>query len=156
MQCVAVNLDVPDIDASVAYYRDTLGFSEGLHIPDVDGRPRYATVWNGEATIMFHRGEHIPMEGRPFLGIGVTLYIDLGEQDVASYYRELASRGVQIVKPIADEYWGARAFTIADKDGYHLTFAQQTANLTQEQMLQRLQGQLAAEGPMEPGRPGPP
>ncbi len=44
----------------------------------------------------------------------------------------------RIVKPLADEYWGARAFTVSDLNGYHLTFAEQTEALTPEQMVERL------------------
>ena len=138
MRPIAVNLDVPDIDAAVAFYRDILGFAEGLHIPDLDGRPRYATVWHGDATIMFHHFEHIPPERRPFLGTGVTLYVDLGDGDVDAYYRDLTSKGVEIVKSLKDEYWGARDFTIADSNGYHITFARQLQSLTPEQMLANL------------------
>lgn len=134
MRCIAVSLDVPDIDAAVAYYRDTLGFEEGLHIPGPDGRPHYATMWNGEATVMFHAHE------RPAHPVaGVTLYIDVGEEgDVDAYYQALTRRGVRVVKDIADHYWGARAFTIADLNGYHLTFAEQTEVLTPEQMVERM------------------
>jgi PhnB protein len=138
MRPIAVNLDVPDIDEAVAFYRDTLGFAEGLHIPELDGGTRYATVWQGEATIMFHGYEHIPPERRPFLGTGVTLYIDLGGGDVDVYYRDLTGKGVEVVKPLKDEYWGARDFTIADNNGYHITFARQIQTLTPEQMLEKL------------------
>ncbi len=138
MHCIAVNLNVPDIDAAVAFYRDTLGFSEGLHIPDIDGRPRYATVWNGEATIMFNRIDSVPPERRPHLGAGVTLYIDIGDSDVDSYHRELSARGVRVVKPLQDEYWGARDFTIADLNGYHITFARQIRELTPDEMIANL------------------
>ncbi len=139
MECIAANLDVPDIEAAIVFYRDKLGFVEGLRIPDVGGGLRYATVWNGRATIMFDRIDHVPPERRPFVGTGVTLYIDLGDGDVDVYHRELAAKGVRIVKPLRDEYWGARAFTIADLNGYHITFAEQTAELTPEQMVKNLE-----------------
>jgi len=138
MRCIAVNLDVPDIDAAVAFYRDVLGFSEGLIIPGLDGHTHYATVWNGEATIMFNRMDHLAPQVGAFLGTGVTLYIDLGDGDVDAYYRDLISRGVQIVKPLKDEYWGARDFTIADSNGYHITFARQMEELSLEQMVENL------------------
>lgn len=141
MRCIAVNFDVPDIDAAVAFYRDVLGFSEGLHIPGLDGRPQYATVWNGEATIMFARIEAVPPERRPYLGTGVTLYIDLGDGDIDAFYRLLVGRGVRVIKPLKDEYWGARDFTVADLNGYHLTFARQMQALTEEQMVANLRAQ---------------
>ncbi len=147
MECIAVNLDVPDVEDAITFYREKLGFVEGLHIPDLRDRALYATVWNGRATIMFHRHDHLPPEKRPYLGTGVTLYIDLGGASVDAYFQELSAKGVQIVKPIADEYWGARDFTIADNNGYHLTFAQQMATLTPEEMLANLEQQMAVGGP---------
>ncbi|MDI7275700.1 MAG: VOC family protein [Anaerolineae bacterium] len=138
MRCIAVDLDVPEIDAAVAYYRDRLGFAEGLHIPDIDGGTRYATVWAGEATIMFNRIDSVPPDRRPYLGTGVTLYVDMGDGDIDAYYRTLMSQGVQVIKPLADEYWGARDFTIADLNGYHITFARQLRELTPEQMVANL------------------
>ena len=138
MHCIAVNLDVPDIDTAVAFYRDVLGFREDLHIPDPDGTTRYATVTNGEATVMFDRADHVPAERRPYLGTGVTLYIDLGDGDVDAWHGTLRERGVTMVKPLRDEYWGARDFTIADNNGYHITFAQQIEPLSQQEMIANL------------------
>jgi uncharacterized glyoxalase superfamily protein PhnB len=53
---------------------------------------------------------------------GVTLYVDMGETDIDDYYIHVQRRA-KVLRPIADKPWGDRVLTVADPDGYELSFA---------------------------------
>jgi catechol 2,3-dioxygenase-like lactoylglutathione lyase family enzyme len=109
---------VSDVAATIAYYRDTLGF----HVDFEAGSPPiHARVSSGDrdgpsaARIRF---EHSAMPGTPscYLYIHVCQRLD----DLFAVYR---GRGVAIVSEPIDRSWGLRQFEIQDCNGYRLTFA---------------------------------
>ena len=44
--------------------------------------------------------------------------------DADGYYRELETKGVQIVSPLSDKPWGMREFGIQSPEGHRLTIGQ--------------------------------
>jgi uncharacterized glyoxalase superfamily protein PhnB len=109
---------VSDVAATIAYYRDTLGFHVDF---EVGSPPIHARVSSGNrdgpsaARIRF---EHSAMAVTP----SCYLYIHVGQRlgDLFAVYRE---RGVEIVSEPRDRPWGLRQFEIQDCNGYRLTFA---------------------------------
>jgi hypothetical protein len=61
---------------------------------------------------------------------------------VEEYSRQWTMQGVRIFKPLRDEHWGARDFTLVDNSGNYVTLAQQIEELRPEQMLQNLQRRM--------------
>jgi hypothetical protein len=57
------------------------------------------------------------------LGVGVNFYLQI-DGDIDEYYNEIKKRKVAMAADIKDEPFGIRAFTVADPDGYLLTFNQ--------------------------------
>jgi catechol 2,3-dioxygenase-like lactoylglutathione lyase family enzyme len=109
---------VSDVAATIAYYRDTLGF----HVDFEHGSPpTHARVSSGErdgpsaARIRFERSA---TPGTP----NCYLYIHVGQRldDLFDVYRR---RGVKIVGEPRDRPWGLRQFEIRDCNGFLLTFA---------------------------------
>jgi catechol 2,3-dioxygenase-like lactoylglutathione lyase family enzyme len=109
---------VSDVAATIAYYRDTLGF----HLDFEHGSPpTHARVSSGDrdgpsaARIRFERSE---TPGTP----SCYLYIHVGQRldDLFAVYR---GRGVKIVGEPRDRPWGLRQFEIRDCNGFLLTFA---------------------------------
>jgi uncharacterized glyoxalase superfamily protein PhnB len=45
------------------------------------------------------------------------------DQSIESFYANVKAKGVTIDDELADTYWGDRAFSIHDPNGYWLTFA---------------------------------
>lgn len=128
MKLLVPYLLVRDIDASVAFYRDVLGFSVDSTMVGADGKTEHAEVAHGSVRLMFGLDGAVPATARPYRGACFELYIDLGDLDVDHYYAEVRRRGASIVEPIDDRYWGDRTFSIIDHDGYRLTFAQRIAD----------------------------
>lgn len=116
-------LQVADVDASIAFYRDVLGFSVNLTMPDDSGKIVHAELSCNGAALMFGPATGLSEVARSLLGAGVTLYITDNDGDIDAFYEQVRAAGARIAEPIQDQIWGDRTFTVQDPDGYHLTFA---------------------------------
>lgn len=110
-------LEVNNIEESLAFYQDLLGFEINKHTPESE--PPMATLQAGALRITL--AQHL--ETMLKRGRGVNFF--LGVADVDQYYRELTERGVEVWPP-ADEGWGGRFITLQDPDKYRFFFVQWT------------------------------
>jgi uncharacterized glyoxalase superfamily protein PhnB len=55
-------------------------------------------------------------------GGGIYLWCRVEDTDLDDLYRELQSKGVEVVDQIQDQYWGDRYFSVRDLNGYILAF----------------------------------
>jgi uncharacterized glyoxalase superfamily protein PhnB len=106
-------LEVNNLEESVAFYRDSLGFEVTKHSPESE--PPLATVQAGNLKISL--AQHL--ETMLKRGRGVSFFI--GVNDVDDYYNQLRAKGVEVYPP-ADEGWGGRFITLQDPDKYRLFF----------------------------------
>ena len=118
-------LTVADVDASLAFYSEKLGFKSDLKLRDDDGKTFLGSVEVGDTVIMFERPDpkDPPDSGRGARS-GVRLTICFPEShDIDTFYTELRRTDVSIACAIGDRFWGNRDFTVRDPDGYHLIIA---------------------------------
>lgn len=118
-------LTVQDVDASISFYRDKLGFASDFSLQDTNGKTFLGSVEVGDTVIMFESSD--PNEpdsanrGTP-CGINLTICFPRSH-DLDALCTELRREGVPIVCDIGDRPWGNRDFTIRDPDGYQLILA---------------------------------
>jgi len=120
---------VSDYAASVAFYRDMLGFEVSYERPD-EG---FGFLVLGDAQLMLDQADRgrtfavddAPLE-KPF-GRGVNLQIRVAA--VSPILARLADAGVEPYLPLEDRWYhaddlerGNRQFVVADPDGYLLRF----------------------------------
>ncbi len=108
------SMRVSDIDRSVAFYRDQLGFAvEQRH------GTRFALLRLGEGTIgLLHADlSRWPVEARN------QFHIELSTDDLDGLSAELQAKGVEITEPPHDAPW-ERAMATRDPDGYRIEIAQ--------------------------------
>jgi len=122
MDYISPTLAVRDMKEAIAFYRDSLGFKMGMAFPDA-GNPEYADLSKDGMVLMFIAADNIGIGSNEKLGTGVNLYMQI-DGDIDEYYREVQEKGVNIAVDIKDEPYGIRDFTIADINGYYLTFNQ--------------------------------
>ena len=138
MANVSPLLAVDDIGRSMDYYERVLKFKKGLTLPegtDIAHSADGGGLMHGEVhlahdiQVMFSpaQGGEGPLAeklatGGP-RGVGVILYLNLGDTDIDQYYQDVRQAGATFIEPIQDQFWGDRTFTIEDPDGYILTFA---------------------------------
>ena len=125
---------VSNIERSVDFYRDKLGFDLAFAMTGDGGKLLHASVTNGSVTLMLGYKDEatIPVEGRR-LGGGAELYTYA--EDVDAYYERVRAAGTSLTQPITDQYWGDRTFTVTDPDGYVLTIAQTVREFEPERAL---------------------
>lgn len=109
---------VENLDASVAFYEQRLGFScdfvyEGF----------YASVSRGGAVIHLKCAPKLAAE-RAHRRSGEHLDAYLVVSGVGELHRELVGRGAPITKALEQRPWGARDFYVEDPDGYILCFSE--------------------------------
>lgn len=112
---------VRDVSASVAYYRDVLGFEVDFVHGDP---PAHARVSSGDRTsgaavrIRFEQLSQGAAGGTD----GGYCYIHVAH-DLDGLHQEYRSRGVTILQEPRNQPWGLRDFYIRDSDGYVFCFA---------------------------------
>jgi uncharacterized glyoxalase superfamily protein PhnB len=106
-----------DLDQTIRFYTETLGFiaTNRMFLPD--GRLRWCYLLRGAASIMFYAdAEH---EAASMTG---SLY--LYPKDVADEWERLKDQA-PVVRPLARMDYGMREFTIRDPNGYEIRFGQE-------------------------------
>ena len=128
-------LAVKDIEASTAWYRDVLGFTVVFTMPGPGGASLVHLRWAKYADLMLRSG---PTPEGP-LGVGVVLNFAVAE-NLDAIAAKARDHGVRFVSAPADRPWNARDFTIADPDGYSLTFTMGplNRNLKIEDVVERV------------------
>jgi uncharacterized glyoxalase superfamily protein PhnB len=118
------NLLVANVERSLAFYTDTLGFARGMTVPDASPFV-FASVTSGDVEIFFNDAatavkEYPAFAGKP-IGATSTMFIELAGVD--ALHDRIKSRAT-IAMPIETKFYGMREFAIVDPDGYVITFAE--------------------------------
>ena len=112
MRGTATVLTVRDIAASIAYYRDALGFAVTFEY----GQPTfYACLCRDDAAL--HLVTATQAEREPGQG-ALCIFVE----DVDALHAELVERKAKVVKPPQDYDYGMRDFDVVDLDGNEIFF----------------------------------
>lgn len=116
---------VDDIEQTVSYYRDVLGFEVDFLFGGPP--PTYASVSRDDAILNFTTAD--PPGSRNSIKSsgserGVDTYVVVS--DVDEVYEEVSERGANIVVPITSFDYGMREFAVEDINGYRLSIAEET------------------------------
>ena len=119
---------VRDVPATLAFYRDKLGFEVTFEGPEPDDI-FFGIVQRGRAMIMF---KAIDVEPAPNytrdIGHGIAAwdaYVYVADPDALA--AEFVSREVRFFKPLQVNHDNLRGFEIEDADGYILYFGRPNA-----------------------------
>jgi len=117
---VSPSFTVDDLDKSLAFYRDVMGFT----IKDRwerDGKLVGVELAAGDAT--FYIGQDDWNLGRHRTkGAGFRLYCST-TQDIDALAKSLKARGGRLMEEPHDQPWGGRALAVADPDGFKITIS---------------------------------
>jgi catechol 2,3-dioxygenase-like lactoylglutathione lyase family enzyme len=117
---VGAILAVADVDRSVAFYRDLVGFEVEATYDD----PPYATLTLAGTRLSLAEQGH-PAEDRPGVTMtaqvhpsqaNVVLVVEVG--DARAVYAELESKGATFLAEPYEPPWGGCRFFCVDPDGY--------------------------------------
>jgi len=114
-------LTVNDVEKSIAWYRDVLGFTVGERWEN-DGTLLGAEMRAGKVSFML--GQDDWKKGRDRVkGEGFRLYC-VTDQDVDGVAAGIKSRGGTLAREPQDE-WGVRSFAVEDPDGFKITISRE-------------------------------
>lgn len=141
MPGIIPSLAVADIAASVRFYTETLGFTNGYTFPDDSGTPIHGSVKLGDAEIMFGRIDPANAHDQPPLGRGFALYATVDDdQDIDALFAHAKKAGATVTQEPADQFWGHRDWAVTDPDGYVVIISKVIAQVTEESMREAMAG----------------
>ena len=119
------NLIVADVERSMAFYRDILGFTVQTTVPDASPYV-FAILRSGGVEVFLNSPgpafeEYPVLKDRP-LGGTLTLFIHM--TGIQAAYASLKTE-VNVVMPLEKKWYGPTEFACTDPDGYVITFAEQ-------------------------------
>ena len=135
MKNIIPSLAVADIDASVRFYAEVLGFDVMFTLPGEDGRLIHASVRRGDSDLMFGRLDPNNPHDQGALGKGVVLYATVADdEDIDAYFQRVSEAGASVIQEPTDQFWGHRDWAVADPDGYHLYISKVTRTVSADEM----------------------
>ena len=112
-----------DLGASIAWYRDVMGFVVAREI-EHEGQRVGAMLSAGGVQFMLGQDDFAKGRDRQ-KGIGFRLYC-VSEQDVDELAAGIKGRGGTLDQEPTDQPWGARDFAVTDPDGFKITISSGT------------------------------
>jgi uncharacterized glyoxalase superfamily protein PhnB len=118
MRSVSPSFTVNDIEKSVAWYRDVMGFVEQKRWED-DGKLLGVEMLAGSVVVML--GQDDWKKGRDRVkGEGFRIYCDTA-QDVDRLAARVEASGGRVTQQPTDQPWGMRDFSVEDPDGFKIS-----------------------------------
>ena len=121
------NLIVSNVERSAEFYRDVLGFSVQMTVPEAPPFA-FAIVTTGSVEVFLNSQESATAEYPAFAGrpIGGTLTLFIEVVNIAEAYEALKG-AVDVVMPFEKKWYGMTEFAFLDPDGYIITYAERAS-----------------------------
>ena len=113
-------LTVNDIEESVAWYLDVLGFYVSQEMK-LDGKLAGASLRAGAVEILLTQDDFLKGRDRR-KGVGFRLYCTTA-QDVDDLAAAIEERGGELSQQPKDQSWGVRDFAVTDPDGFQISIS---------------------------------
>jgi catechol 2,3-dioxygenase-like lactoylglutathione lyase family enzyme len=125
LKSLTPNLIVSNVERSLAFYRDVLGFTVAATVPD-QAPYVFAIVESGPVRVFLNApepaiAEYPAFKDRP-IGGTLTLFIDVA--NIRQVHDDLKD-AVTIVMPLEHKWYGVTEFAFEDPDKYLITYAEQ-------------------------------
>jgi uncharacterized glyoxalase superfamily protein PhnB len=112
-------LAVKDADASSRWYQEALGFQHVFTMPGPGGGTGLVHLrWAKYADLLLRAGPPVAETK----GIGITLNYAVTDGGLDALAERARKAGANFIQEPGDRPWNARDFTVADPDGFALTF----------------------------------
>lgn len=124
---VTPNLITNDINRSLVFYRDVLGFSVTTTVPD---QGPFVFVWLQKDDVsIFLNDAAAVLKETPLAPLtvgqsGVAIFVVM--EGIADLWDQVRDRAA-VVLALKDQWYGMTEFSVADPDGYVITFAERKA-----------------------------
>ena len=120
LTAVMPTMTVNDIHASIAWYRDVMGFSVAREM-EHDGQVVGAVVAAGAVQFLLGQDDFAKGKNRA-KGVASRLYC-IYDGDIDEFAEAIKSRGGTLDQEPTDQPWGARDFAVKDPDGFTISIS---------------------------------
>ena len=121
------NLVVSNVERSLAFYENVLGFARGMTVPE-ESPFVFASVTSGPVEVFLNDQSTVAKENPQMAGLvfggGNTMFIEVTGVDAL---HDAIKADVRMIMPLVTQWYGLREFAIVDPDGYVITFAERVA-----------------------------
>jgi len=119
---VSPSFTTNDLQRSIAFYRDVLGFVMGDEWRGENGVLNGCEMHAGSVVFVLTQDDFAKGRDRQ-KGVGTRLHVSTA-QDIDRLASEIKARGGTLDQEPTDMPWGERLFMITDPDGFKLSIAQ--------------------------------
>jgi uncharacterized glyoxalase superfamily protein PhnB len=122
LRAVMPAITASDLQASVAWYRDVLGFTVAEEY-ERDGKVMGVRLRAGTVDVLLAQDDFAKGRDRQ-KGVALRLYC-ITAQDVDQLAAAVKERGGKLAQEPTDQPWGTRDFALVDPDGFILSITTQ-------------------------------
>jgi uncharacterized glyoxalase superfamily protein PhnB len=120
LRAMMPGITASDLQASLAWYRDILGFTVAEEFKQ-DDRVMGVRLMAGSVQIMLGQDDFAKGRDRQ-KGAGLRFYCTTA-QDVDQLAAAIKERGGQLTHEPTDQPWGTRDFGVVDPDGFNISIS---------------------------------
>jgi PhnB protein len=147
-QPIAPYLCCKDAARAIDFYKKAFGATEEMRFAEPSGRIGHAQLRIGDAMFMLS-DEYPEMDVRSPQSIGgsavgIHIYVD----DVDALAKQAVAAGAELMRPVADQFYGDRSAILKDPFGHRWFFATRKEELSNEE-LQKRYADLISKQPQE-------
>ena len=117
---IVPSITATDLQASLAWYRDVLGFTVAEEYKQ-DDKLMGAQLTAGAVNFLLSQDDFAKGRDRQ-KGVGLRLFCTTA-QDVDQLAAAIKARGGQLSQEPKDQPWGTRDFAVVDPDGFNLSIS---------------------------------
>ena len=137
---VTPHLILDNAAQALDWYKKALGAEEVGRAAGPDGKIMHAEIRLGNSLIMLNDAMGGAKGPRAFGGSPASLWVYV--EDCDSLFKKAVSAGAKVAPgpmgQMQDQFWGDRAGTLTDPEGYQWTIATRKEDLTPQEMKQRM------------------
>lgn len=144
-QPIAPYLCCKDAGRAIDFYKKAFGATEEMRFAEPSGRIGHAQLHIGEA--MFMLSDEYPemdVQSPQSIGgspVGIHIYVD----NVDAIAEQAVAAGAQLMRPVADQFYGDRSAILKDPFGHRWFFATRKEELSKEE-LEKRHADMVAKG----------
>ena len=141
-------LIVDDGAAALEFYAKALGAIERMRMDWGGGRVGHAELEIGDSVVMLASEfpEMNALSPRTIGGTPVSLMVYV--EDVDAVFAKAVEEGAEVVRPVADQFYGDRAGRIRDPFGHEWTLSTHVEDVTPEELRRRQEAMVSGSGAM--------